>query len=196
MVGPWRSWNLQVSDVGTGSRYAWLETVIEVHGPAMRRMLRRMLGNEDDALEAYQECVCQLARRSGDPGAPGPVRCAAGYAHRTAANLALETIRGRRRRAAHWDRVVATVRSRRDTQANEPNPTNEANGTHPLDRLRRAVHALPKHLREVIVLRDLSELPYNRVAGILGIRPTTARVYRRQAIIRLERMLSAAETGN
>lgn len=195
MIAPWRSWNLPVADAEAPPPCAWLETVVQVHGPGVRRMLRRMLGNEDDALDAYQDCLCQLARRSVDPGAPGPLHCAVGYAYRTAANLALETIRSRRRRAAHWDRVVATVRSRRDERNDEPARGVETNQAHLLHRLGRAVHALPRHLREVVVLRDLGELSYNRVAGILGIQPTTARVYRRQAIIRLGQMLSAAGTA-
>ncbi|HUU82394.1 MAG TPA: sigma-70 family RNA polymerase sigma factor [Phycisphaerae bacterium] len=192
MVAPWTSWRLEIREVRAASRYAWLESMAAVHGPAVRRMLRRMLGNEDDALDTYQECICQLARRSGEI----PLRSAAGYAYRTAANLALETIRTRRRRAAHRDRVVASVCDRRDLRSDEPAGFAESSPNHLLVQLRQAVQALPNHLRDVVVLRDLGELPYSRVAGILGIRATTARVYRRQAIIRLNRMLASATAEN
>jgi RNA polymerase sigma factor (sigma-70 family) len=151
-----------------------------------------MLGNEHDALDAYQECVCQLVRRSDQ----APLHCVAGYAFRTAANLALETIRSRRRRAAHWGRVVANACSRHDPSADDPALRCEAFGSRLTTDVREAVRTLPRHLREVIVLRDLGELSYNRVATILDIRPTTARVYRRQAIIRLGQMLSATGTQN
>jgi RNA polymerase sigma factor (sigma-70 family) len=158
----------------------------------MRRMLRRMLGNEHDALDAYQDCIYHLARRSGEI----PLRCAAGYAYRTAANLALEMIRVRQRRAAHWARVVIELPGRRDAQANKPGNHDEADLSHLLPVLRGAVRGLPKYLRDVVVLRDLAELPYTHVARILGIRPTTARVYRRQAIVRLGQMMSASQTAN
>ena len=50
------------------------------------------------------------------------------------------------------------------------------------DRLRALVARLPERLRDVVVLKDLAELPYSRVAGILGISAATARVYRCRAI--------------
>jgi RNA polymerase sigma-70 factor (ECF subfamily) len=54
-----------------------------------------------------------------------------------------------------------------------------------LDRMREAIFQLPPQLRDAIVLRDLAELPYARVAEILGVGVQTARLYRCQAIGRL-----------
>ena len=44
------------------------------------------------------------------------------------------------------------------------------------ERLRSAVSRLPEYLREVVILRDLAELPYAGVGKILGISAATARV--------------------
>jgi RNA polymerase sigma-70 factor (ECF subfamily) len=48
--------------------------------------------------------------------------------------------------------------------------------------LRRHIAELPDHLRSVVTLRDLGELPYREVARIMGISAGTARVYRCKAV--------------
>ena len=169
-------------------RHLWLDELIEMHGPAMRRMLRRMLRDDEEVNDVYQDCICRLAGRTG----VAPVQDAGAYAFQTAANLAIETIRRRRRRAGHWDRVVLAARERYDARADNPAGRAQVKAGPRLGELRSAVAALPRHLRDVVVLRDLMGLPYGRVGEMLGIRPTTARVYRRQAIVRLGGALTHA----
>ena len=54
-------------------------------GPGIVRMLRRILGNEQDVMDAYQDCFCKLAQRpTGDR--PSHARA---YAYRTAGNIAM-----------------------------------------------------------------------------------------------------------
>ncbi len=48
---------------------------------------------------------------------------------------------------------------------------------------------LPDHLRNVVVLRDLSRISYEEIGRMLGIEPTTARVYRRHAVVKLAEIL-------
>jgi RNA polymerase sigma-70 factor (ECF subfamily) len=170
----------------------WLEQLVRHHGPGIRRMLRRMLGNEDEVLDVYQESLCQLLRRCQEI----PVQCARAYAYRTAANLAVETIRRRRRHEAHWPYVVGVQRDNREAADSDAVQAPDSGRRLRVTEVRDAVRALPRHLHDVVVLRDLSGLSYARVAAILGIRPTTARVYRRQAIVRLGGMLAGASTMN
>ena len=59
-----------------------------------------------------------------------------------------------------------------------------------VDRLRAAILQLPPQLRDVVVLRDLSGLNYRRISHIMNISAGTARVYRRQAVIRLAARLA------
>jgi len=49
-------------------------------------------------------------------------------------------------------------------------------------RLRQAIARLPDYLGDVIVLRDLGEMPYDDVAKTLGITQAAARVYRHKAV--------------
>ncbi|MHC4063589.1 MAG: RNA polymerase sigma factor [Planctomycetota bacterium] len=192
MVAPSKNWKLPAAQAHPSGRHSRLEEIVEVHGPAMRRMLKRMLGDDEEVHDVYQDCICHLAGRWTERGmAVQPlVQNAGAYAYQTAANLAVETIRRRRRRASHWQRVVVTTRQQQDPHAHDP--ARRAGSTPPrrIDALRDAVSALPGHLRNVVILRDLVGLPYGRVGEMLGIQPTTARVYRRQAIVRLGGMLA------
>jgi RNA polymerase sigma-70 factor (ECF subfamily) len=167
------------------AKISWLNRLIEAEGPAILRMLWRLLGREQDVMDAYQDCFCNLAARKH----PSDLRNAKAYAYRTAANIAIEMIRARRRRAAHWPAIAA------DRPEDAPTPDGgpeERPVTH--SRLREALAGLPAHLRNVVVLRDLSRMSYEEVGRVLRIQPATARVYRRHAVVKLaEAMNQGAE---
>jgi len=165
------------------ARSAWIRRLMADDGPGILRMLWRILGREQDVMDAYQDCFCKLASLAPDR----EPRNARAYAYRTASNIAIELIRVRQRRAAHWDRVV-----RQHEQRNEQEPQQGADSGDQ-DRLREAIAQLPAHLRSVVVLRDLSRLPYEQVGRTLGIDPATARVYRRHAVVKLAELLGAKE---
>ncbi|MBN1510872.1 MAG: sigma-70 family RNA polymerase sigma factor, partial [Phycisphaerae bacterium] len=58
--------------------------------------------------------------------------------------------------------------------------------------VRDAIRQLPLAYREVIVLRYLEELPVDRVAEILGLRPNTVNVRLMRARQRLKERLGCA----
>ena len=58
-----------------------------------------------------------------------------------------------------------------------------------MQQLRACILALPSHLRDVVILRDLGALSYAEVGRILSIGAATARVYRCQAMARLTETL-------
>ncbi|UCE60214.1 MAG: RNA polymerase sigma factor [Phycisphaerales bacterium] len=147
-------------------------------------MLWRLLGREADVLDAYQDCFCKLAHRRGGQT---DITSARAYAYRTASNIAVELIRGRRRRQAH---LPAIARARIEEQPDESHGLAAGEG---IERLREAIAHLPAHLRNVIVLRDLSGLSYAEVGKTLGIEPATARVYRRHAVVKLAELLNEGE---
>lgn len=156
--------------------------LMEREGPGIVRMLWRMLGRDADVMDAYQDCFCKLITRPLGKR----LRNERAYAFRTAANIAIEVLRSRKRRQEHWPRIVAD-RAKDDITSdpaeNEPAQERFAG-------LRETIAALPAHLRNVIVLRDLNRLSYKDVGKTLGIDPATARVYRRHAVVRLSEMLS------
>ena len=156
----------------------WILTLMRKQGPPVMALLWRMLGSEADVLDAYQTAVCNLT-------ALGTGRIAsnhAGYFYRTAMNAAIEILRSRKRRRQHWPAVVEAHRRRESALAPASGGVYQREAS---ERLRSAICRLPRQLQSVVILRDLAELPYRRVAKILGIQVSTARLYRRQAVVRL-----------
>lgn len=191
------------AEAGAGSapaRNLWLAELVREDGPGILRMLWRLLGNEQDVMDAYQDCFCRLALRPDH----GDVRSARAYAYRSASNIAIEMIRVRSRRAAHWPRIVrdradggsgeSSLSPVRDEESDIAGRSDQQEAS----RLRVAIAALPAHLQHVIILRDLTGMSYEQVGERLGIEPTTARVYRRHAIVRLAELLNrgGATDGN
>ncbi len=164
---------------GGAGPHVWIARLMDRDGPGIVRMLRRMLGNEQDVMDAYQDCFCKLARR---PVGDRPANARA-YAYRTAGNIAIELIRGRKRRREHQPAIAEHQRKAGGVA------TGEGLSAEQRDSLREAIALLPRYLGNVIVLRDLSRMSYREVGKTLGIDPATARVYRRHAVVKLAELL-------
>lgn len=176
---------------GADTQQKWLVRLMRDNGPGLVRLLWRLLENEHDVLETYQECVCRLVALER----PGSLQNARAYAYRTASNLAIELIRRRTRRQAHWPDVVASQKGRASAgDAGERNRdvAGIAAQRELVQQLRACILALPAHLRDVIILRDLGALSYAEVGRILSIGAATARVYRCLAMARLAETLPGA----
>jgi len=154
--------------------------LMESEGPGILRMLWRLLGREADVMDAFQDCFCRLAALDGRRSLSN----ARAYAYRTATNIAIELIRSRRRLKAHWPRIVDREKNSSANDAGDRYSSDDAKET-----LQQSIAALPPHLRNVIVLRDLNRLTYEEVGKTLRIDPATARVYRRHAVVKLAALL-------
>lgn len=167
----------------------WILNLLRQHGTPVVSMLWRLLGCEQAVLDSYQTAVCRLTAQGRDAVRTNP----GGYFYRVAMNAALGIIRGRQQQRRH-ETTLAERQNQRD--ADRGNPGSQVFDQQlALDRLREAIFQLPPQLRDVIVLRDLAELPYTRVASILGIRTSTARLYRCQAVARLADLLGEETTS-
>lgn len=158
------------------SSHGWVLRAMRADGPALVRLLWRMLGREQDVLDAYQDTFCRLISL-GDREGEAPPR---GYLFRTAMNIALDMRRRRKVRVEHLEAAalarMAFIQSSDSPRSAEPTL---------VESLREAIEGLPQRLRDVVVLRDLAEMSYRDVSRILGITGGTARVYRREAIVAL-----------
>ncbi len=164
-----------------GRDQQWILSLIAKQGHLVVSLLWRMLGSEQDALDAYQSTICRLISQGQE--AIGTNQ--AGYFYRAAMNAGIEMLRVRRRRRSHWPAVVDAW-SRRLPEEDSPG---ELDRVEDFDRLRDAIALLPPHLRDVIVLREMAGLPYRQIAGIMHIGVATSRLYRRQAVLRLADVL-------
>jgi RNA polymerase sigma-70 factor (ECF subfamily) len=164
-----------------GHDQQWILALIAKQGHLVVSLLWRMLGSEQDALDAYQSTICRLISQGQE--AIGTNQ--AGYFYRAAMNAGIEMLRMRRRRRNHWPAVLDSW-SRRQPECDSPC---ELDTVEDLGQLRDAIAKLPPHLRDVIVLRELAGLPYRQIADILHIGVATSRLYRRQAVLRLADLL-------
>ncbi|HOA75650.1 MAG TPA: RNA polymerase sigma factor [Phycisphaerae bacterium] len=161
----------------------WILHLLRQHGAAVVSMLWRLLGSEQEVLDAYQTAVCRLTAGGKEAARTNP----GGYFYRIAMNAGISTLRHRKQHRQH-EPMLADYQARRaaDRAASAGSVYDQQAA---LDRLREAIFHLPMYMRAVIVLRDLAELPYTRVASILGIGVGTARLYRCQAVARLADLL-------
>jgi len=151
-----------------------LLTVMERHGSGLVQMLWRVLGNQADVADAYQETFCRLAVLLRD----GKSWKKKGYVYRLAANIAVDMLRGRQRDAV-------TKRNLAKMPTGEIDPASVLDQQDEVERLRGAIAELPDHLRHVLVLREFGELDYQAIASALQIAAATARVYRHRAVRQL-----------
>ncbi len=164
----------------SSKRHGWILRVMESEGPRILALLRRLLGNEADVLDAYQDCFCKLATFPGRRG----ISSVRAYLYRTASNMGIEIIRTRTRRIGHLKKMAA-----RQSEVDGENHLADSDDAQ-FDPLREAIAELPAHLRNVIHLRDLCGFSYKELGTVLGIDPATARVYRRHAVVKLSSLLS------
>ncbi len=170
---------LASADVADDQR--WILLLMQKKGPDVMAMLWRMLGAESDVLDAYQTAVCGLSAKGHEV-----IRSnRAGYFYRTAMNAAIEILRSRKRNQEHLPAIAEVYRRRQGTAS----PEARLDHRETMQQLRQAICRLPRQLRSVIVLRDLGEMSYRQVAKTMGIEVTTARLYRRQAVVRLADLL-------
>ncbi|MBI4582209.1 MAG: sigma-70 family RNA polymerase sigma factor [Planctomycetes bacterium] len=168
----------------TADDQQWILSLLDRQGPLVVGLLWRMLGSEQDALDAYQSTVCRLISQGKE--AIGTNRD--GYFYRAAMNAGIEMLRTRQRRQKHWPAIADFWQRSHD---DDSRPPVDSHCGEDVGRLRAAITELPPHLRDVIVLRELAGLPYRQVASLLKIGTATARLYRHQAVLRLADMLGA-----
>ena len=163
-------WDFAVTETVAESQ-RWILTAMHKHGQELVTMLWRILGNEQDVCDVYQDTFLQLAHHEGGQK-PKYVKA---YIFRTANNIAISMLR---RRIIERRGLAAPVACRKGTGS----PAAELDAKYLQEALRDCIAQLPGHLRDVVMLRDLGELSYPQISGILGISAGTARVYRCKAI--------------
>jgi RNA polymerase sigma-70 factor (ECF subfamily) len=105
--------------------------------------------------------------------------------YRLTANAAATHVKRRRRhRAEPLDELTEPVELRPEAQ-----PERVAESGEVLDRLARALDALPPKLRSVVVMKDVYDLSHETIADELGITVTAAKVRLHRARRRLRDVL-------
>ena len=164
-------WDFAVPESVPASQ-RWVLSAMQSHGRELVTMLWRILGNEQDVCDAYQDTFLRLAHYEGGQK-PEHIKA---YIFRSASNVAMSMLRHRIAERKNLSEAAAT------RKVESPPPVNELNSKYLQESLRCCIVQLPEHLRNVVMLRDLAELSYAQLGRILGISAATARVYRYKAI--------------
>jgi len=162
-------WDFAIPDSLTGTQ-RWILSAMQNHGRELVTMLWRILGNEQDVCDAYQDTFLNLAHYNRGQK-PEHVKA---YIFRSANNAAISMLR---RRIVERNNL-----SRVNTPGRKTSVPGELNSIFLRENLRCSIAQLPEHLRNVVTLHDLAELSYTEIGKILDITPATARVYRCKAI--------------
>jgi RNA polymerase sigma-70 factor (ECF subfamily) len=139
-----------------------IDTLLARHLDRVHAVCRRILGNDQDALDATQEALIAITR--GIASFDGRARFTT-WCYRVATNAALDEARRRKRRPV----VVEELPDTPGTTADPGARVAEA-----LD-VDAALAALPADYRAAVALRDLAGLDYAEIATVLGIPPGTVR---------------------
>lgn len=146
----------------------------------------RLTGNEEDARDVVQEAYLRayrgLRRFRGDAQF-------ATWLYRITANCASTLLA---RRARHRTEVLPEEANVADPRP-EHDPEQRAAADDDRARLAEALTALPWRLRQVIVLRDIYDLPHGAIASELGISEAAAKVRLHRARRRLRESLVTTE---
>jgi RNA polymerase sigma-70 factor (ECF subfamily) len=143
-----------------GDRAA-LESLLERHVDRIHALCRRVLGNDEDALDATQEALIAVVR--GIARFDGRSRFTT-WLYRVATNAALDEARRRNRRPrpSEIDDDVLPVRD----------PASAIAARLDVD---AALATLPEPVRAAVVLRDLAGLEYAEIAEVLDVPIGTVR---------------------
>lgn len=149
----------------------WVLRAMQHNGRELVTMLWRILGNEQDVCDAYQDTFLKLAHAERG-NKPKNIKA---YVFRSASNAAVSLLR---RRFRH-ERIAI---QNGPPAGSLPRAANELDAAQLARTLRAAIAMLPEHYRDVVTLHDLGDLSYEQTAKILGITAATTRVYRCRAV--------------
>jgi RNA polymerase sigma-70 factor (ECF subfamily) len=146
-------------------------TLVREYGPAVLAVTRRVLRNEDDARDAFQDAFVQVLR--GIRAFRGDSSLST-WLHRIAWNAALLKIRraGRRPEVSieallpGYDETGHRLQTAPEIDAD---PLSLLEQQELRERVRGAIARLPLRYRSILILRDLEEKTTRETASLLGI---------------------------
>jgi RNA polymerase sigma-70 factor (ECF subfamily) len=154
--------------------------IVKKHGPAVWQTAYRLLGNNADAADCFQEtfvCALEVARRE-------PVRSFSALLTRLATARAIDRLRRRSRESQVRTDAVDVV----GIAGNNPGPAQQLHAQQLTIRLREALAALPPREAQVFCLRFLNDMSYRQIAKELGIKANTVGVLLHRARAKLSEL--------
>jgi RNA polymerase sigma-70 factor (ECF subfamily) len=171
-----------------GNRAA-LEELVRATYPGTYTLAFRLTGDEDDARDVAQDVYLRAYR--GLRGFRGDAQFTT-WLYRITANCSSNLLARRARTRTETLSDDAPVVDGHPDHDPELRVTGEAERT----RIAGALALLPWRLRQVIVLRDIYDLPHGSIAAELGISEAAAKVRLHRARRKLREVLDAGGAGS
>lgn len=153
------------------------EEVIRSEGRRLLGLARRLVGNEEDARDVFQDAMVSAFRAIGSFA--GQARLST-WLHRIVINTALMKLRQRRRRAEEPLEPLLPVFQADGHHAARfvewPDVDRELARAEVRARVREAIGRLPASYRAVLVLRDIEGLDTRETARALGVTENAVKV--------------------
>ena len=159
--------------------------IVEKHGPAVWQTAYRLLGDNADAADCFQEtfvCALEVSRRE-------PVRNFSALLARLATARAIDRLRQRFRESQVRTDSVDVV----GIPGKNPGPAQQLHARQLAIKLREALAALPPQEAQVFCLRFLNDMSYRQIAKELGIKANTAGVLLHRARTKLSELFEKDE---
>jgi RNA polymerase sigma factor (sigma-70 family) len=144
-----------------GSSAEFVSRLSRLHGAQLLRFLERMLGRRDVAEDVAQEAYLKLYRLSR----PDEVLCPRALLFDVATKLAINRLRRVRAEAA----VAGATAEMNDVPDEAPRPDRRALLDEAMQRLTRIIDELQPNLRQVFVMRYVTQMPRQEIANQLQI---------------------------
>ena len=162
------------------------QAIVDQHGPVVWRTAHRLLADEAEAADCFQETFVAVVHASNG----APIQNWAALLRKIATARALDRLRRRidesrqTLNASDWDGFASPL----------PGPGEEVAARELADQARQALVHLPARQAEVLCLRCLEELSYEEIAEHLHIRVNAVGVLLHKARKRMRKMLNLAES--
>jgi RNA polymerase sigma-70 factor (ECF subfamily) len=150
--------------------------------------LFHLLGNADDARDAFQEAFLKCWSRRQELES---IQSLKAWVFRVAINTARDLRQTAYRRHRKGLEAIAS----NEPIAQEPTPAERMLASEDVDRARQAIGKLRDEEKEVFLLRENGELTYEEIALQLQIPVGTVKTRMRSALARLRSALSIDEKG-
>ncbi len=148
-----------------------LEAVFRSELDGLYRMALRLLGSREEAEDAVQDAYIRVAGASSRQEMPKHPR---GWIFRVLRNLCIDRLRTRtsRLRVVTAEKDIETLAQH---HADPRTPESDLLNTDALDRVARALDAMPRELSEVLSLVVIENLSYREAAAVTGVPLGTVR---------------------
>jgi RNA polymerase sigma-70 factor (ECF subfamily) len=157
------------------------QQIIQKHGPAVWQTAYRLLGNDADAADCFQEtfaCALEVSRRQR-------VRSFSALLARLATSRAINRLRQRIRESQRNTTPVDWA----DVPGPNPSPAQQAQQQELAARLRDALSRLRTQEAEAFCLRYFNDMSYRQIGKELGIRTNAAGMLLHRARTKLRSIL-------